>query len=296
MELFCKIIGFPYPAVIFNTGKAASTLGYLEQLTGGFYRLTSVAVEPSILSETLLAAIAIYLPYIFGKDRLFGRILDKFLLMLMSSILLLTTSSTGYLGVVIIALNVIGFLVAKRMLRFRYLLIPTFGLLVFIGLYFSIPIVQQILDAALFSKATDYSALERMTTILNAYDMFIQYPILGIGWATVTSHDLIFKILANAGIIALVLFILAMACILYNLQRSINMRSKSLRLAGLMQRDFGIYLALSTILVTSVISGFLNTFSFFWFIIGMAIAEDTRDSNDKLSNKSLTLQGQEPIH
>jgi hypothetical protein len=272
VEFACKISGIEYPAMIFNTGTAVSTMGYRQFLADGVFRISSVAVEPSIFAQTLLVALSIYLPFIFGTSILFGKVLDRWLFALLLAVLCMTTSSTAYVGILLIFIFVLALFSFRGILKPVHLAIPLTGFVVAALLYATVPAAQQILDTALLSKSGGYSALERLMTISNSYDMFRKYPVLGIGWASITSHDLIVNILANAGILGLSFFSVAMYSIFRDLYRSLKSRSKSLRVSGLMQVDFALYIALAVMLATSILSGFLNTFSFFWFILGLAVA------------------------
>jgi hypothetical protein len=66
----------------------------------------------------------------------------------------------------------------------------------------------------------------------------------------------------------------------------------------MVQIDFAMYVALAVTLLTSVIAGFLNVFSFFWFTWGLAIAvagrtaavaDDGPRSRDRSRQKRLLL-------
>jgi O-antigen ligase len=272
LELTCKISGIPYPAAIFNTGAALSTMGYKEHLTESVYRLSSVGVEPSIFAQTLLVAVSLYLPFVFGSARLFGRVLDRYLFSLLFAVLCLTTSSTAYVGILVALLIVLVLFTIKGVLGIKHFVQTMAGLVLAVVLYAFIPVVRSVIDEAVFSKSVSYSSLERLTTIYDSWGMFLRYPVLGIGWGSITSHDLFVAILGNAGIVGLVPFVAAMYAIFRGLYSSIKSRSKSLRVEGLMQMDFAMYVALGVTLFTSALSGFLNTFSFFWFTCGLAIA------------------------
>lgn len=271
LELVCKVTGIGYPAIIFNTGTSLSTRGYQERLAENIYRLSSVAVEPSVLAFTLLVALSLYLPFVFGAPALFGKVRDRWFFTLILAVLLLTTSSTGYLGLLIMVLALLVLFGARGILKVRYVAIPLAGLGLILLLSAYVPLVQQVVDLALLTKA-DTSALERILTVSNSYAMFQKYPVLGIGWASITSHDLIVNILANAGILGLLCFLVAMYTIFRGLYRSIQSRSESLRATGVLSMDFAVFVAIAVVMATSVLSGFLNTFSFFWFLLGLGIA------------------------
>lgn len=262
LEFVCKMSGADYPAMIFNTGTSMAAMGYQEFLTGDVFRISSVGVEPSIFAQTLLVALALYLPFVFGAPTLFGKALDLSFFALLLVVLCLTTSSTAYVGIFIGVLLFFALLSVNGIMRLRHLVVPLVVFATTALLYASAPVAQQVLDAALFSKATDYSTFERLMTISNSYEMFLKYPVLGIGWASITSHDLIMNILANAGSLGLLSFTVAMYSIFRLLYGSIRLRSKSLRIPGLMRMDFALYIALGVTLGTSVLSGFLHLFVF----------------------------------
>jgi hypothetical protein len=270
IELACKSAGVPYPAMIFNTSANPSAAGYRETLTEGVYRLSSVAVEPSIFAQALLVALALYLPFILGPKPLFGRAADRTMFALMLTILFLTTSSTAYLGMIVVLLLALSLLVVRGVLRLRHVVIPIAGISVAALIYALSPLVQQVVESALLSKGGGYSALERLKTISDSYQMFLKYPLLGIGWASITSHDLIVNILANSGVLGLAAFAVAMFCIFRTLYQS--MRSRKATLAAVMQPDLASLIALAVTLITCIISGFIYMFPFFWFVCGLGIA------------------------
>jgi O-antigen ligase len=184
----------------------------------------------------------------------------------------LTTSSTAYVGIFIIGLTLLGLFSVTRILKPRYFIGPLAVLGIGALLYATVPLARQVLDTTLFAKAASYSTLERLMTISNSYQVFLQHPLLGIGWMSITSHDLIVNILANAGILGLLSFAIAMYSIFRPLYRSIKSRDRTRQIAGLMRMDLALYVALAVTLATSVVSGFLNVFTFFWFLLGLAIA------------------------
>jgi O-antigen ligase len=270
-ELACKATTIGYPSMIFNTGTSLATMGYLEN-EAGFPRLSSVAVEPSIFAQSLLIAVSLCLPFVFGSLSLFGKTRDRCMFFLLVLVLCLTTSSTAYTGLFILALTVILLSMVRGMLKLSHFAIPLIGIGLGTVIYRTVPAVEQILDSALFTKSTGYSAIERLMTVNNALDMFREHPVLGIGWASVVSHDLFAQLLGNSGILGLLSFIIAMYSIFRALYRSIRSRDKSLRGTGLLRMDFALYVALAVTLATCAISGFIYMFAFFWFICGFAIA------------------------
>ncbi len=289
VELICKTSGIPYPAVIFNTGTAGSTMGYKQFLAASVFRLSSVAVEPSIFAQTLLVALSLYLPFIFGKRILFGKVLDRRLYVLLFAVLCLTTSSTAYLGILIGLLVACVLFMLKGLLRIKHVVLTLTGVALAVLAWVLVPVVRFVVDTVLLSKDQSYSVLERLMTIQNSWAMFLRYPILGVGWESIGSHDLIVHILANAGVVGLLFFLVATYVVFRGLYRPINLRSKKLRVEGMMQIDFAMYVALAVTLLTSVLTGFLNVFSFFWFTWGLAIA--VADRAGAVADERMKSQG-----
>jgi len=278
VELGCKITGLPYPAVLFNTGTGLSTMGYKEQLGEHLYRLSSVGVEPSIFAQSLLVAVAMYLPFVFGRLTLFGKKQDRVLFCFLFTVLCLTTASTAYLGIGFTVVLLFVLLTIRGLLSVKHLFHAIAGLTITGLLYLFVPVVQRVADEVLISKSGGYSAIERLMTIHNTWEMFVRYPVLGIGWGSITSHDLVVNILGNGGIAAAVPFVIAVAFTFRALYRSISRRRRLARVSDLMHMDFAMYVALAVTLFTSLLSGFLNVFSFFWFTWGLAIAIGGMDS------------------
>ena len=269
-ELACKNSGVPYPAFLFNTNASPSAGGYREVLEGGIFRLSSVSVEPSVLAESLLIALALYLPFILGAHRLFGKALDRALFAMMFVVLFLTTSSTAYIGALAGVLLVLFLLTIRGVLQPKHIVPPLVGLALIGLIYTTVPVAHQVVQSVLLSKGGGYSALERLMTISKSYQMFLLYPLLGIGWASIASHDLIVNIVANCGILGLATFAIAMYFTLRALYRSI--RSHSATFAALMKLDMALFVALAITLITCIISGYIFVFPFFWFLCGLAIA------------------------
>ena len=284
LEFGCKLSGIPYPAMLFNSSATASAGGYNQVPTEGIFRLSSVAVEPSVFAEVLLMAASLYIPFVFGPKSLFGRRLDRALFTLILVILFLTTSSTAYIGSVLVVLLFLFLLAIRGALRLRHFFLPLAGIALAGLIYGVTPVVRTVVDTALLSKGGGYSALERLKTIHDSYEMFLKYPILGIGWASITSHDLIVNILANCGLVGLAAFVAAMYLIVRALCRSVWSRGNTLSV--MMQLDFAALLALATMLIDNIFSGSLFVFPFFWWLCGFSIAAANVGCNTPASHEA----------
>jgi len=134
-------------------------------------------------------------------------------------------------------------------------------------------------------KGESYSALERVNSVLLARDYFVQYPILGLGWGSVTSHDLVFKLLSNTGIGGLVAFSLFLTTSLVRLWRSAHTG----RRPDLLKTLWPVCL-LTTMLIlilTNVAGDFAFTYGHAWFVFGLAICVPVLNQRSKTREVSL---------
>jgi hypothetical protein len=190
--------------------------------------------------------------------------------------LVLCTSSTAFLGLFLLAL-VTWYLLLRtrnismaRGLKFA-VLAGVLCLAVAVLAVSSAPIVRGVATSMLLDKSSSGSGLERAMTVELAFGYFQKYPILGIGWGSATSHDLIVNLLSSVGIIGTIVFLGAMLNVIRANWRTLDSlvlpRSLS-RLAWLI----GIVVFLSM----SVFTGFPYVFGNFWLVVGMAISVSWR--------------------
>lgn len=279
LQLFLSVAHLPYPAIIFNNSASPSAAGYKETLgTTEIARLTSVAVEPSMLVQTLLVGIAFTLPAFFGSGYVRGRYRDRITASLLIFVCLAATSSVGYIGIALMFLLVCWALYKAHRLRPGFLILSIFGIAALVAAYFTIGIFHDVVDNALLNKNSSFSALERVKTIYYAVQYFFEYPILGVGWGSVTSHDLVAKILSNTGIVGFTAFC-AFVGVLFA-----NMRGKSRVTSDKMYFDQAsviLFIACVEMFVLATIGQFPDVFGHFWFILGMAAASSIRQINQK---------------
>jgi hypothetical protein len=208
-EFWCDLTGRAYPAYIFNTNAGESAQGFMEVLDlaeGALARISSVALEPSVLAQELLLAFVVLLVGLGLRRPLLGKKLDYAALGLIGATLLASTSSTAYTGIV--AAMVVAAVTLSRVGKPSkpYLLIA--GAAVTAGALVTavVPLAAQIFDMMVLSKFESGSGLERLRSIELAAQDFMRYPFLGTGWHTVNSMDLVFLILANTGLLGLIAF------------------------------------------------------------------------------------------
>jgi hypothetical protein len=286
LEFIAHLVHFPSPTLLFRNSASPGAGGYLGLLEG-MARVSSVATEPSILAQYLCTVLPLTMPAVLGKGFICSRRVDRWAFYLFLTTFVLTLSSVAY-GILVLSpilcLPVISRLGIKTAKAAWYSLLCLLTVSAGIGvLYFISSTARQVLNAALFSKGESYSSLERLKTISWAWEYFKQYPVLGVGWGSVTSHDLIAMILANSGLLGLVAFVLILFGIARPILHRMNGKSDGVSLSR------GAWLLSGVLLIaSSVLSGFPFVFGFFWIVIAMGIAAG---SSNYLKKADLTTAG-----
>ena len=272
LQWFCYAFEIPYPSSVFNTSATPGAQGYMTAFAElGLRRISSVSTEPSIFAQYMLVAVVFMSFTVLARQVVISEFWDRVSLCLGVSVLLLTTSLTAYLGLAtLIVFSVIGLWYSRILAGRHVTLLAGFTLGVYL-LYVTSPVVQEFVATQLLSKPETYSGLERLGSVLLARDYFLRYPVLGVGWGSVTSHDLIFKLLSNTGILGLLSFSVFIAWLLYQLCRTLARRSRSVS-------DFRVYAVLCSLVATiillilNILTGFAFVYGYFWFVLGVALA------------------------
>lgn len=205
-QLWCNLTGHEYPAFLFNTSANMSALGYTEILSAGITRISSAALEPSILGEELLLAFVVLLIALKIGRPIISRNCDYLALSLMSGALLASTSTTAYVGLAIALLLAAIALFSSGISAKAYVFVFS-GLVGVAALAIKlIPVVGDIASIVLVNKADTGSGISRLHSVSLAFYDFLSHPIFGAGWHAVDSNDLICLILANTGIVGLIAF------------------------------------------------------------------------------------------
>lgn len=209
LQLWCNVTGHAYPAFVFNTSKDISALGYQETLapTGlNFARVSSVALEPSVLAEELLIALVVLLVCKELRKPLLSRGRNVAAIVLLLAALLVSTSTTAYMGVLLaLLLTGVALFRAGRPAKL-YFILTGIALLTAILVTMIVPLVRLLGTTMITGKLQTGSGIERLSSIKFAAQDFLRYPILGAGWHTVACWDLVFLLLANTGLIGLITF------------------------------------------------------------------------------------------
>jgi O-antigen ligase len=284
-QFACGMLNIDYPAFIFNSSKTESAEGYLQVVKGsGLSRISSVATEPSMFAQCMLISTVLALFMLLSPRPLLSRMWDRLAVAIIVGALLISTSTTAYLGLVGVLILYALALVYLRKFRARYLL-PGLALAGVLGVaYAMIFPITEVFQTMILEKGDSYSALARLNSVLLARDYFLQYPILGLGWGSVTSHDLIFKLLSNTGILGLAAFMLFVGTVFVRLWRSARRGPSSQ--TGKMMWSLCLLLSLVVLVLASVAGDFAFTYGHVWFVFGIAMCVPVLNRSAKTVNAS----------
>jgi O-antigen ligase len=271
-QFVCNLSGITYPAFIFNNSGSVSGRGFMQTLDTGVSRVTSAAVEPSVLAQGLVTLLPLTLPAWLKRGFILSRRMDRSASILFVLVLILSTSATAYLGLFLLAITGIVVLVRTGAWSMRRAVLSAVAAVTVVGAIIalaltSVPFLSAFADSVLLNKSSSGSALERAMTIEFAFGYFQKFPILGIGWGSATSHDLIVKLLSNVGVVGFVVFLGAMGSVAIASWRDLGGLSSPVSLS----RSAWL-LALAVFLLTSVLIEFPLVFGNFWLVLGMVLA------------------------
>jgi hypothetical protein len=281
IQFVCNVTGIPYPYYIFNNSGSISGGGY-SQTFNGLGRITSGTLEASVFAQDLLSLLPLTLAAWLGRGFVLSVWLDRCSAVLFVAVLLLSTSSTAYVGLMALVLVLLPVLLRtgtiSKARALKSALITGVTVFAVVALFASSnSVVRDVLTSAVVEKSSSGSALERLMTVQLAFGYFQRFPMLGIGWGSATSHDLIVLLLSNVGIIGACTFFGAMFCIMRANWRAMGPLVSSMDLSR-----SAWFLGLTMLLFTSIIGGFPLVLGNFWLVLGMAIATglktETRES------------------
>lgn len=222
----------------------------LSILSIGIERVQSLSGEPSMYAFTIL-------PYIIFAIH---RKANKLLIATMIVSLLLSVSTTGFLGIIIYIICILFF--SKINKRYIKNLIIFIGILIFIYFLFSSYIDEIIINMIInkiTADPTNISGLERSANIM---DNIIYWSnlnninfLFGIGFGVIRSTDLLTTFLINIGLIGTLLFA-------YFYLKKIKLRNLTMKKIG----DNAILLVL---FITSMISVPEFSYLSFWLFLGL---------------------------
>ncbi|MGQ5712413.1 O-antigen ligase family protein [Desulforudis sp. DRI-14] len=270
LQYFCYYAGISYSSVLFNNSASSHALGYNQELSVfGLKRLTSVAVEPSALASYLLTCVALVSVMLIRKHTLFRwRLIEAATLVFFVMVLLLSTSTTAYVGLMLL-LALLLFLNLRTPRAWPKLALWLGCLLLMVlALVTAFPNFLDALTVLTKGKLQTFSGQERLAVTLEAFKLFEQFPILGVGWGSTTAYSLIVKLLSNTGLLGSSVFFAFIVSILRTVLKASNVEPQALQNALLV--SFATALCL-TLLVDTLI-GFSFVFAHFWFLTGCCLS------------------------
>jgi len=225
MQCCLFFLGIPYPAFIFNNSSTPHALGYGAVLGSvGLLRVSSVAIEPSFLSRVLVGMLAICFVAVRERTRIFSRCIDYIVMILLFVTILLSTSTSGYVGISVLLMMLL-FVPSAMKKNNRAFIVIVFAVILSVVISYSLfPPIRYILDSELLNKNESGSAVERAVIIYYDLQYFLKYPILGIGWDCAPTTDVVAGMLATCGLMGLSSFLLLIVTILYKLKQNVCLR------------------------------------------------------------------------
>lgn len=263
VQLATALAGVTYPWYVFNNSASIYARGF-EQVVPGLNipRVSSVAVEPSALAESLLAALMITSTYLLRGRHLLGRGWDGLAALLLIVVLLLSSSTTAYVG-----LAVIGMLAAADMLMrttinvtlWRWLL-PV--LTVMLAGFATSPYLQHLVREFVLEKASSDSFSDRTATLQAAFATFQEAPLLGVGVGAVTVYSQPLWLLANTGIVGCAIF--AASCVAAVISSLWRFRGMDRAAQIALLASLGAFVVEEVVML---IAGFSYVFGTFWLLV-----------------------------
>jgi len=270
LQLVTYYAGLPYPAFLFNNSISnAIVSGPIEVTEGGIARIWSVASEPSAFARYLLSALPLAIILLVKKVKIFGGafILAGFVFVYILALILIFSTS-AYFGLVFMSVAALFFLKKYKDLGL-FLKIATLFLLA-LGAVISVnpEMLDNMLQMTVFKTQT-FSGMERTFAFQEALGIFGAYPLLGVGWGSNASYDLISYLLANSGLLGtfcFALFVLSAYKHFRWLQKNNNIGFETKACTE------GIGLSLLTGIFLNLTGGFDLVFLHLWFLLGLLLS------------------------
>jgi hypothetical protein len=279
--------GVPFPAGIFSNN-IKFYLGYEQvafEAVSGFNRMSSVAPEPSILASYFLWIFPLFFMLMVRKDTAVKvkKLYMYLTLFLFFISLVLTLSTTALAGIIFNFFLLLGYVdnggflklgVIKKRFRLLFYLVMFVCLVAFtawavgssLGINFSM--LKDLFINLTINKTKNLSGIERSEGVAQGINIFLQYPLLGVGWGSNRTFDFSTTILSNTGALGFAAFVFFIVNLLIKL-------SRIARYSGYVS-----YRNLATAFSVSIISGMFSLFTaspdiiflVIWTILGLTIA------------------------
>ena len=277
-------LGWKYPYWIFNNNIGYSQ-GYEQTILGIVKRISSVATEPSKLSEYYSWIFPIlFILNEYQKDKIY-----RIALILSLIVILLSTSTTAYIWLTfffslyfIYKINFVEFLISFKISKHFLRTFKVVGIVIIILILFTLTvysiffksfidfdIIQNTISFITTEKFQTHSGVERVEGFIKSIYIFLQYPILGVGWGSNRSFDLNTTILSNTGILGFLFF----WCFILNIVISLYKKIKNKHLSeNERQLALALLFSITTGMFSHVIADPDIISLTMWIILGVSVS------------------------
>ena len=201
LQYLLRLLHLPYPHELFNNNPAFYQ-GWNQTIWGNIPRMCSVAIEPSIFSGFLFAVLPLLVYALIKRIKITP--LDFLALTLGILCSLLTFSTTALVGLML--LTFLGFLLAIHTSPWGKKEGTTMGLLTAGGMVliayaiFTSPLGHA-LEIVTLKKLTTISGMARLKGAKLGLQLAYSHPLLGVGWGSNRTFDLVTNLLSNVGLL-----------------------------------------------------------------------------------------------
>ena len=240
----------------------------------GLPRMSSISGEPSFTVIYLLMGICLLFPQVVRNEYIYlTRKMTYFFIMLLVIGLLLSGSTTGFLGLIVVFLLFLWMAfrrhsshIARYIKMLFFLAIPLLLSVYIVKYVAGIDVVSYIQNLHV-SKVVDQtqSGLPRWRAILYGWELFTRHPILGTGFGSANVFSWIVSMLANIGILGTYFFILFNATLLVKCYKLARRNDR----LGLVAES--LFLANVSYLIVCSMAHSLSTFilPIFWILLAL---------------------------
>lgn len=190
--------------LVFRSAKF-SNLQYID----GIIRLSGPTMEASVLSFTMLPFIGLVLNDSLRKSNFLWRIICYISI----SVLLTTNSISCYIGLLVL-ITLITVFAIKDFLKSKTIKLKTLIelIIIMIIILLNISMVYNVINNSLQEiiykiLGKGISGEQRNLATTNTINVFKQYPILGVGFGSIRSYDLLSTWLAELGLLGMIVFL-----------------------------------------------------------------------------------------
>lgn len=244
-------VGWSFPEEVLFTNPARPPL-YIQSFQG-IKRLSSSLLEPSQAAYYLLGYFSFSWVYVRYVEKTF---LTYLVLFLTFTSLLLTTSTTAYLGLFILFL----LFFIKRVYDIRFIIVTVYLFMIFAiifaafkydVLFYAYDVAFNVLENQLFLKYSSLSFINRIGVDLHSISLVFSTLGLGVGLGSNRASSLIINILSNTGLpglISLIIFSISL----------VKKHSRLLKCINIPHKDKGVLRAYGYSIMAMLIAGFIS--------------------------------------